>query len=160
MSRRIPLTGGHVALVDDEDADRILAMGAWQAQLNGAVIYARKSIWIDGRPTSVNMHSVILGAPRVDHINGDGLDNRRVNLRPVTHGQNIYNQRRRSTNTSGYKGVSHRSSGRWQAYIQAQGRRYHLGTFHDPADAARAYDTAATKLHGQYARLNFPEETR
>jgi hypothetical protein len=156
----IPLTGGFVALVDDVDLPMLLAMGAWQAQHNGATTYARKSVWIDGRATSVNMHSVILGVSLVDHVNGDGLDNRRANLRAATSAQNAQNRRRRSDNTSGYKGVSwHRSSERWSAYITADGRRHHLGRFDDPTDAARAYDTAARELHGAFAALNFPEVT-
>lgn len=92
----------------------------------------------------------------LDHINGDKLDNRRSNLRIVTHQQNAYNQRRRRTNTSGYIGVSHtRELGSYEAYIHHQGRKYHLGIYNDPISAATARDGVARILFGDYARLNF-----
>lgn len=157
----IPLTGGLVAVVDAQDAARILGMGAWQTTRYPHVTYARKSLYRAGRYTSVNMHSVILGVPLVDHVNGDGLDNRRANLRPATVGENALNRSRRSDNTSGYKGVSRNGdNGRWRAYINRDGRRLSLGSFGSAEEAARAYDTAALELHGAFARLNFPEGTR
>ena len=104
------------------------------------------------------MHNVIAGAPQVDHVNGDGLDNRRANLRPASTAQNARNRSRPSTNRSGFKGVSWvRDRGHWRAGIKVDGRSLNLGSFADPVEAAKAYDEAARRLHGKFARPNFPE---
>lgn len=161
MTVDIPLTGGLVAIVDAEDAARILGMGAWQAKRSGQTYYARKNIWRAGRYMTITMHAVILDVPLVDHVNGNGLDNRRSNLRPANFAENARNRPRRSDNTSGYKGVSwNRRNGKWQAYIGADRRQISLGHHATAEDAARAYDAAARELHGVFARLNFPEGTR
>jgi hypothetical protein len=103
----------------------------------------------------------LTGWPLTDHINGDGLDNRRTNLRQATPTQNNANCGIRGHNTSGYKGVSLRPDrgNRWRATIRIHGLQYFLGLFDDVEDAARAYDAAALELFGDFARLNFPEET-
>lgn len=91
----------------------------------------------------------------VDHINGDRLDNCRANLRPCSVLQNTRNQRLRVTNTSGFKGVHWNAhSGKWQASIRNGERKVYLGTFADPRVAAHAYNRAAIRLHGEFARLN------
>jgi hypothetical protein len=109
------------------------------------------------------MHRQILGAPpgqQVDHINGDTLDNRRVNLRLATHGQNQHNRGKYRNNKSGYKGVSwDKAAGKWRAQIKFNNKKYNLGRYHDPIEAALAYDAAAIRLHGAFARLNFPATT-
>lgn len=89
----------------------------------------------------------------VDHINGNGLDNRRCNLRAVTPVQSALNRRQKSTNRSGFKGV-HWNTQRllWQATIQVDGRRTYLGFFTTPKAAAEAYWEAAQRLHGAFAR--------
>ncbi|MCO6011461.1 HNH endonuclease [Actinoallomurus purpureus] len=157
--KKIPLSRGLVALVDDEDYDRVVTVGKWYANPSDRTFYARKNFWRDGRCTSIRMHNLITGWPYVDHINGNGLDNRRANLRPATQAQNAKNRRRRSDNTSGFKGVSrHRDRRRWAAAIYIAGRRRHLGLFNDPTDAAKAYDAAASKAFGEFAHLNFPKE--
>ena len=95
----------------------------------------------------------------IDHINGDKLDNRRANLRPCTHQQNGFNQKRRHTNTSGYIGVSFlRRLGCYEAYIHFHGTKHHLGLYTDPIAAARVRDCVAKLLFGEYARLNFPRK--
>ena len=97
----------------------------------------------------------------VDHINGDKLDNRRTNLRLCSHQQNAFNQKRRSTNTSGYIGVSYaRGRGCFEAYIHHHGCKHHLGFFPDAMLAARTRDCVARLLFGEYARLNFPKGGR
>jgi len=104
------------------------------------------------------MHRVILpDAEEVDHINGNGLDNRRANLRPATGIENRRNRRRSRKNTSGYAGVSwDKVNRKWYAYITADGRMRALGRFDTAEEAALARDRAALELHGEFARLNFP----
>ena len=94
----------------------------------------------------------------IDHINGDKLDNRRSNLRIVTHQQNAFNQKRRITNTSGYIGVSGvKDSDNYEAYIHLHGHKHHLGVFDSARNAARTRDCVAKLVFGEYARLNFPK---
>lgn len=161
--REIPLTRGFVALVDDSDAERVLAAGSWCVHTpeHKRTAYAvRAHTPISGRRTLIGLHNFVTGLPFVDHVNRDGLDNRRANLRPATKSQNAMNARIRSDNTSGFKGVTlTRSTRRWRALIVVDGRREHLGYFDDAAEAARAYDRAALDLFGEFARLNFPEST-
>lgn len=109
------------------------------------------------------MHRVIMGvtdpAIRVDHRNGDTLDNRRSNLRLATPTQNGRNAGLISSNTSGYIGVSRdKGTGRWQAKIKDQGRQIYLGQFDDPVSAALARDEAARRIDSEFFRLNFPDQ--
>lgn len=105
------------------------------------------------------MHRFILDAPHgmeVDHKNGDGLDCRRENMRLATRKQNAFNRKRPSVNTSGFKGVTLvKPTGKWLAQIEVGGKNMHLGTYESKIEAARAYDKAAIKYHGEFARLNF-----
>lgn len=148
-TREIPLTQGYVAVVDEADFEW-LAQFKWGLGWNrkhGGNKYARRH----ARPRL--MHRLILGAPvglYVDHINGDGLDNRRVNLRLVTPQQNQWNRRAVRGGESPYKGVSRDSkTGRWTASLSG---------FASEDDAGRAVDAMALLLHGEYALLNFPHE--
>ncbi|MBV8278501.1 MAG: HNH endonuclease [Verrucomicrobia bacterium] len=104
------------------------------------------------------MHRLIVNAPpgvQVDHVNGDGLDNRRANLRLASATQNAHNRKIRRDNTSGFKGVRFdQSSQRWDARITFQGKRYYLGLFVTAELAARTYDQAARRLFGDFARTN------
>jgi hypothetical protein len=151
MTVEIPLTKGYVALVDD--ADRVLAVGRWQAIERPRTTYAVHTL----KRGAVSLHTFLTGYALTDHINLDGLDNRRANLRPATHAENLRNRGRQTNNSSGFKGVTwNKRSRKWQAQIGVdRGKRY-LGNFVDPEDAARAYDLAARDLHGEFARLNFP----
>jgi hypothetical protein len=93
----------------------------------------------------------------VDHINGNGLDNRMVNLRVCTAAQNSRNRKPRKGSLSGYRGVSfYKNYQKWVAQIMYDGVKYYLGYFSDPKEAALAYDAKARELHGDYARVNFP----
>jgi len=156
----IPLTQGKVAVVDDCDAH--LARYRWCVHFNGRAWYAkRRAICPDGRSIIVRLHRVILDIKdpsiEVDHINRDGLDCRRCNLRLATHAQNAVNSPPCRRNTSGFKGVSwDKTRGQWQAGIVTAGRRKALGRFSRIEDAARAYDDAARRVHGAFAWLNFP----
>lgn len=96
----------------------------------------------------------------IDHIDGDKLNNRIENLRICTHNQNQHNQGIRSSNKSGYKGVSWmKSAKKWQAQICCNSKVTHLGLYTNKIEAAKAYDEAAKKLHGDFAWLNFPEKS-
>lgn len=102
------------------------------------------------------LHRLLLNAVagvEVDHISGDKLDNRRSNLRPVNKRENQCNVKPRSTNTTGYKGVCNHKNGKYAAAIKA-GRNIYLGYFSTPEEAAAAYNAAAIKHFGEYARLN------
>lgn len=156
----VPLTQGLVALIDPGDAVAVLGLN-WCALLNGRTAYAQRGIRRpDGGWTTISLHKFLTGWNYVDHRNGNGLDNRRANLREATHAQNTRNARRRSDSTTGFKGVWLHREGVWRATIQAAGRRQHLCVYPTPEDAARAYDEAARELHGEFARLNFPAEVQ
>ena len=107
------------------------------------------------------MHRLILNAPKglvVDHINGNGLDNRKANLRLCTPAQNACNVRPRPGETSKYKGVAFiKRERRWQVRISFRNKRKWIGYFDTEIDAARAYDQAARRLHKEFASLNFPD---
>jgi len=95
----------------------------------------------------------------IDHINGNGLDDRRANMRTCTNQQNMRNLRKRRSGSSIYKGVYYDKRRRtWYARICHNGKNIHLGTFATEIEAARAYDRAARRLFGEFARLNFPDE--
>jgi hypothetical protein len=157
----IPLTRGYVAVVDDEDAH--LAALKWSVthKTRGAPnIYAHRYIQdCDGKETHERLHRVIMLAPDgvwVDHIDGDGLNCRRSNLRLVTAWQNAINRRPQAGSASGFKGASIDKGGRWRAGIQVRGKRLGLGCFASPEEAARAYDAAAREHYGEFAWVNFP----
>jgi hypothetical protein len=106
------------------------------------------------------MHREVLGVPPhlfVDHINHNGLDNRKANLRPATKSQNCQNKRLGRKNTSSkYRGVHwHRRFGKWQASIRVNRKSIHLGYFTDELEAAKAYDRASSKYHGDFGKPNF-----
>ena len=145
--KEIPLTQGKVTLVDDEDYDMVCAAGSWSYKEPG---YARS--YKHGR-----LHRWLL-RPRdglnVDHINGNGLDNRMCNLREATQSQNLMNSRPRVGWTSKYKGVSiNRASGKWMATIRIDGENKYLGIFENEVDAANAYKQQANKSFGEFARF-------
>lgn len=154
--KRIALTQGKFALVSPEDFDE-LNQFKWYANKIGSIFYAmRNTKGTDGKWRSERMHRRILkpvGGKEVDHINGDGLDNRRSNLRIATHAENIRNRKLNSNSTSGYKGVSKRWN-RWRARIKHNGVEYFIGHFDSPEAAAEAYNLKAIELHGEFAKLN------
>ena len=156
----VPLTKGKVALIDDEDAPRILAH-KWTAHRNPK---RRREVWYAVRyvgRASIQMHREILNAPdgmEVDHINGDGLDNRKVNLRLATRAQNLRNTHR-PKGRAGYRGIYwHGRNRMYHASIRHEGKKHSLGYYYDAEQAARAYDHAAYHLHGEFASLNFPQD--
>jgi hypothetical protein len=151
--RYIPLTRGEVAIVDAEDYEE-LSKYKWYVTRHGGNKYACR------RGKSILMHRVIMKPPRgkvVDHIDGNGLNNRRCNLRICTRAQNACNRRPRGS-ASGFRGVEKREGGKYLAVVAHRGKRNRAGLFSDPVEAARARDRLARQLHGEYAWLNLPEE--
>jgi hypothetical protein len=159
----IPLTMGKVAVIDAEDAERVTAH-KWTATFNRRTgkYYAKRSVGGRGHQRTVYLHLFIMNAEQgrqVDHKNGNGLDNRKSNLRLATSGQNRQNEPVRSTSKSGFKGVSFsKALGKWEAQISDKGKGVRLGYFDTPEDAARAYDRKAKEIFGEFAWLNFPDE--
>lgn len=150
------------ALVDEEDFALVSAY-TWSPTKDVSTFYAKTKVRDDeGRWHTIKMHRLILGldGPEItDHRDGNGLNNTRKNIRPATYAENANNRRLRVTNRSGYKGVTKAYRGkRWQVAITSKGVRYHIGYFPDPISGARAYDEKAREIHGEFARLNFPEE--
>ena len=154
----VHLTRGYFAIVDEADAERVLAY-KWHARPDGQTVYAGRNVRLpDGRRATQLLHGYLTGYARTDHINGDGLDNRRNNLRKSTAVENGWNRRPNRGSHLGLKGVSwHGRTGKWQAQIRVgDGRRLYLGLYATAEEAGLAYDAAARKVHGEFARLNFP----
>jgi hypothetical protein len=160
--KQIQLTQGQVALVDDDDFDR-LSKFKWHAWWNKHTrsFYARRGVYdsTTGQTRVIRMNREVLDArpdELVDHRNHDTLDNRKENLRPCNKSQNGANRRGlQSNNTSGYQGVTrYARDGRWRAQLKINNKMLHLGYFSSKHEAARAYNEAAIKYHGDFARLN------
>jgi len=158
--RKIRLTEGKYTIVDLQDF-YLLNDYDWVTYGKGDCIYAvRHLISADVKEQIVRMHRYIMKAPEellVDHKNGDGLDNRRSNLRLATFSQNMQNRRKHKKTSSKFLGVCFdKRNGKWRAKIKYNGKTIHLGRFDNEEDAARAYDAAAKKYYGEFARVNFP----
>jgi hypothetical protein len=153
MSKKIVLSKGKYAIVDDADFGWL---NQWKWCYTGRGTAKRT---VNGK--SILMHRLIMAAPdgiEVDHINRNTLDNRRVNLRFATRNQQAQNRGIQSNNRSGYLGVHYHKSHqgkKWRARIGVNGKYIYLGHFHTPEEAAKAYDKAAKKWHGEFATVNF-----
>lgn len=149
----LALTQGKESIIDLSDLQRVLRH-RWCAARTGA-------LYVQGRVEGkmLPLHRFIMrpaASVEIDHKNGDGLDNRKSNLRVCPGTENRFNLKRYSNNTSGFKGVSwNRRCGKWISYISSGGRRRHLGLFRSKHKAARVYDAEARILFGEFARLNF-----
>ena len=161
MTKKIPLSQGHVAVVDEVDYERV-ARYRWtvmkQKKKDGYRFYARRNYKRGGKQQTEYLHRFVLGAAPgqlVDHVNGDGLNNSRSNLRIATPSRNTANSTR-NVGQSGYRGVWRREKDNcYEAGIRVSGRWKYLGQFNDAAAAAKAYDAAAREYFGDFAHLNF-----
>lgn len=156
----VELTQGFQAEIDDSDRELVAAF-RWKVLKAGSKRYAARSRRSEtGRvDETILMHRVICAAPEgvlVDHKDGNGLNNRRSNLRLATQQQNAVNSKHEK-GRSGFRGVYwNKEKGLWQAQISGK----YLGRFENAEDGARAYDAAAWERHREFAVLNFPDEAR
>jgi len=155
----IELTQGYKTMVDDEDFEW-LNQWKWHLKNTGKNLYAARGIWDNDRGNNrfIRMHRLIMGASgsiQVDHINRNTLDNRRCNLRLCDNAQNHWNSGVKRNNTSGFKGVDWlKKNKKWRARLHFHGKEVHIGCFKNKLDAALAYNEAALKYFGEFARLN------
>ena len=151
----VPLTKGYEAIIDAADSP-LVARWNWHASTSAWNVYAHRTSYDTATRQRVCMHRVIMGEPiglEIDHIDGDGLNNRRSNLRAATHSENMRNRTQQKNNTSGFKRVCwHKQARKWTAAIKVNGRQKHLGMFDKAEDAHAAYCAAAANLHGEFAR--------
>lgn len=153
----IPLTQGYEAIIDAVDVPLVNKWN-WKVQIGK---WAKYAVRCDGRTgphnKAIRLHRHIMEAPdgiKVDHRNGDGLLNRRENLRLATSAQNSQNQRLRKTNTSGVKGVSwHGRSGKWRVQICVNRKVKYVGVFVEIGAAKAAYENASVAMHGEFSRF-------
>jgi hypothetical protein len=166
-SREIVLNQGKIALIDEEDYPRV-APYRWTAcqtaQKNSnhrERWYVKRQVIVDGKPFSVWLHRFILAPPEgvtVDHIDGDGLNNQKANLRFASMRQQTLNRQQRHNAITPFKGVTkQRDSDRFSAHIAHEGKQRYLGLFRTAEEAARIFDAAARLLHGEFAWTNFPD---
>jgi hypothetical protein len=153
--KEIILTQGKVALVDDEDFIE-LNKYKWYAHHSKNKWYA---IRYNKGYKNIKMHRQILNFPKeTDHINGNGLDNQRSNLRICNHSQNMANMEKRKNATSHFKGVTfHKKNRKWIARLGNNGGVY-IGSFTNETDAGKAYDEKAKELYNKFSNLNFKEK--
>jgi HNH endonuclease len=159
LSIGVPLTQGKFAWIDAADWPAVSTRNWYAMRQPRGRWYARTEYWIGGgKKVGVYIHRMIRAdVPRqtdIDHIDGDGLNNTRSNLRVANRSQNAANAGQRSDSLQPHKGIVRVPSGKWAARV----RTTHIGTFATEEAAARAYDHAARSLFGKFARLNFPEE--
>lgn len=157
--RTIPLPRGLHAIVDDSDYERVVALSPWSVNWCGGRWYAYRK---DGNRRNLYMHRFILEAPagvEVDHINGNGLDNRRSNMRHASKKENV-RSRHSTRGSSRYRGVHwDKSRSKWVAQIMVDRKHKFLGRFESETGAAYAYDRAARQFFGEFASPNFDEDT-
>ena len=168
----IHLTRGKISLIDNEDYEKVNQYKWYASPAPGDTFYAKRKIWIpnnghltkqgkyikNGQYKSISLHRFIINAPynkEVDHIDGDGLNNRRNNLRLCNHMENMRNVPVRKTSKSGLKGVTWcKQTNKWRVVIQDNKKYIHVGRFIEIEDAIKAYNNKAKELFGEFAYQN------
>jgi hypothetical protein len=152
----VTLTKGYVASIDAADVKRVLPF-SWCVNLHDHLAYAiTRTRDADGNMRHLFMHTLLLKPPPgriTDHADGNGLNNRRANLRAVTRCENKYNSRTYRNSQSGVKGVMPTKQGTWTAQIRHERKKHYLGTFKTLEAARQAYADAAARLHGEFVRI-------
>lgn len=161
--RYIALTQNKVAIVDAADYETVNQwpwFAYWSKDAKTFYAARQRSVSeVGNKCRLITMYAFIFGQKSPDHADHNGLNNTRRNLRPASRSQNSYNRRRRSDNSSGFKGVHLESAtGKYIAQVSGPERREWLGRFNVAEEAARAYDRRAFELQGEFAVLNFPGE--
>ncbi len=168
--KEIELTRGFVTKVDNEDFEW-LNQWNWYVntppnhyssyvhrQVRDPILKNKRGY---AKQVLILMHRQIMNVPKgqhVDHIDGDGLNNQRINLRTCSHPENLWNQRKRTNNYSSiYKGVT-RNKNKWSVVLMVNGVWHNLGVFACEKAAAKEYDKLAKLVFGEFALLNFPDE--
>lgn len=158
MPKQIVLTRGYVTSVCDCHSHLVINQ-KWRVTFSENKPYAIRTCMVDGSRKMIFLHKVINRTPdglHTDHINGDTLDNKCINLRAATCSQNLCNRGKTIKNTSGFKGVHwDNQRNRWRARIVANGKVICLGRYNTALDAAKAYDAGAIKYHGKFSKTNF-----
>ncbi len=158
--KRIPLTQGREALVDDIDYDYLIQFKWYALWMRNGYRAKRNSPRVNGKQKAIYIHTVIAGrmgidSRMIDHKDRNPLNNQRKNLRLATKVKNGRNRGLIENSKSGYKGVSWDTNNvKWRARIQVNGKQTHLGLFDDKVEAAKAYNAAAKKHFGEFAWLN------
>lgn len=155
---RLKLTKGAEAIIDSEDYGKVMPY-KWFSHNDR---YAATNMWFGNKRRTVKLHRFILNLSMddgkiVDHINGNGLDNRKCNLRITDNLGNARNCKLRKDSGSKYKGVSirnRRGTTVYEAYVRENGKRKHVGTFYNEEEAADAYNKEAKRIYGEFARPN------
>jgi hypothetical protein len=147
---------GYDVLIDDEDFEKVNVHNWCIFHSRGRTPYVIKQILKNGKRHRVFLHRMVIGAPEgkeIDHVNGNTLDNRKMNLRICDHAENVKNCKKNKKNTSGFKGVYFlKKNMKYRALIKNNGKRIHLGLFDTPEEAHKAYCDASKKYHGEFGR--------
>lgn len=154
-------TDGYTVTVDEFDLP-LIGRSRWYSLRKNGNVYVRRNIKENGKWKSQKLHQFLwahwygCAAKIIDHINGDGLDNRRSNLRSVSAEQNMWNRKSR-IGSSKYKGVvMNKNTGKWRVDIRFGNKNHTIGYFESEDSAARVYDAWAKEAHGEFAKLNNP----
>lgn len=151
----IPLSQGKFTEIDDSDFE-IVNCFKWHLKRSRSSLYAARTVQVGDKRITLFLHQFLMGARKIDHRDGYGLNNQRHNLRHATHAQNCCNRKKRCDGVSKYIGLAWRPREKvWRVAINVSGTRHHLGTFECEEDAAHVYDYAAKIYFGEFARLNF-----
>ena len=157
--KEIQLTKGQVALVDDDMFDYLNQWKWYASEQKNGKFYAARKIKLNSKETCIIMHRLIINNTdkklHTDHINGITLDNRKINLRICTNSQNQMNKNAQINNKNGFKGVYYnKEKKKYEVRITVNGVRKFLGRYSNIIDAAKVYNEAAIKYHGEFANLN------